>query len=343
MIGYRRTTTTAAALSLLLLLIGGCKEFEITTEVARNGSITRTVAVQGDSSGFGETALAIPSGPEWRRSTRPDSEEVGTTWYVFEKGFRRVSDLQADIDARPGGRYAVRSRVELEKRHRWFTTWWTWTETYAPAWPFRDPPPEEYFTPEDLIRLQNDEADSTLSARGEEWQIRTLYEEFFTRFRSGAVRLAHPDLSPGRLDETKEALFGVLVAAADEADEDEMVEVLLTACTGFYATPAVAELRPEFEDFGRLYDDFNAWYELFGGEGYTHTVAMPGIIIGSNADDVQWSTAKWEIEPGEFLYFPFTIEVTSRAANVTALIIAGLVLAGLISVLAMLAMRRNGS
>ncbi len=336
-----RKSILVAGFLLVPLFLGGCKEFEITTEIARDGSLLRTVAVQGDSSGFGETVLALPAAPGWRTSSRPDSEEVGTIWYGFEREFRRVGDLQADIEARPGNRWAVRSRVGLEKRHRWFVTWWTWTEAYDSAWPFADPPPEDYFTPEELIRLQNDEADSTLSARGERWQIRTLYEQFFIRLRRGAVRLDDPDLVPERLDEEKETLFETVIAAADEADEDELVEVLLTTCTDFFATSAVAGLRPEIEDFNRLYREFSSWHEMFSGEGYIHQVVMPGVIIDSNADEVHMNTARWEIEPGELLYFPFSVEVTSRATNVTLLIAAGIVLAGLIAILAVLALRRT--
>jgi hypothetical protein len=336
-----RSTAIALGASATIFLLGGCKEYRITTEIARNGSIHRLVAVEGDSSGFGETALAIPQDEEWRESTRPDSQEVGSYWYLFEREFRRVGDLQADIDERPGHRWAVRSRVELEKRHRWFTTWWTWRESLGPAWPLREPAPEEYFTAEELSRLQNDEADSTLSARGEEWQIRTIYEELYTRLRSGAVRLDHPDLSPERFDENRERLFRTIMDAVEEIDDDEIVEALLSICTSFFASPAVADLRPEFEDFGRFYADFMAWYELFGSETYVHTVVMPGIITASGADEIVWNTARWEIEPGEFLYTSRTWEVTSRATNVAALIIVGVLLAGLIMVLTVMVLRRS--
>jgi|GEM_PF-5372885 len=335
-----RSAAIVLSASAAIFLLGGCKEFRTTTEISPDGSIHRLVGVKGDSSGFGETVLAIPQGEEWLQSTRPDSQEVGSYWYFFERDFRRFTDLQADIEARPGHRWAVRSRVELEKRHRWFTTWWTWRESLGPAWPLREPAPEEYFTPEELNRLQSDEADSTLSARGEEWQIRTIFMELFTRLRSGAVRLGHPDLTPEQVDENREELFRTIMDAVEDIDDDEIVEALLAICTSFYATSVVADLQSEFEDFGLFYADFMSWYELFGSETYAHTVVMPGIITSADADEIVWNTARWEIEPGEILYTPRTWEVTSRATNVTALIVVGVFLAGIIITLTLMVLRR---
>jgi hypothetical protein len=76
---------------------------------------------------------------------------------------------------------------------------------------------------------------------------------------------------------------------------------------------------------------------------YGNKLLMPGIITSTNAKSMNGNILSWEIEPGEFFFYDFTMSAESRMMNKWAFWVSGfvvlLLLGGLIA--GMIGKRRN--
>jgi hypothetical protein len=327
----------------VLIATTGCREIQVTTRVNRNGSCERVIVVESDSSGIGETAYPMPDDESWSMDVTLNEEdkEGDSYFYTMTKQFRSVDDLNNELSRSAGTGLHISSRVELTRRHRWFTTFVSFRETYEPYFPFRSIPISEYFTPEEIERLRGEEEDKELEKRMEEWQTRNMFEELFQGMLDGASGLNDPDLTPDVLTAEKEELYATLIPAAEESYLEELTPVILETCEKVYGTDAVNRLRPQAEEFEQKFNEFSDFTVKAAEESYKHTVIMPGLIYDTNASDVQWNSVTWNLGPGDFSYAEYEMWVESRTTNRTAIWLTVIVIAALLALLVLTLLRRG--
>jgi hypothetical protein len=98
------------------------------------------------------------------------------------------------------------------------------------------------------------------------------------------------------------------------------------------------KLEPSiFEDFMKKMKVLEA---IFGLEGYTEEVEMPGLITATNSAMLKGNQVRWEFQPISVAASDYEMYAESRVINYWAFVLAGCVLLGLVVLLAVKAVRR---
>jgi hypothetical protein len=311
----------------LVLVTTGCREIQISTTVHADGSVERTFVVESDSSGMGETAYPIPRDASWeqRSALNEDDEEGDAFFYTISKKLKRARDLEEELHEAAGAGLGYRPLIEISRRHRWFTTFLTYRERHEAFFPFRRIPISEYLTPEEIESLKGEETDEAVEEQVMEWQFRNIFEELFLLMLEGAGRVSAPDLTVEGLEAGKERMWEVLIPAAEEAEDEELVEVILSISGQVYETEAVMQLRPEVEEFDRILNEYMEFDSVASGESYKYTVEMPGLIVDTNSEEIKGNTVSWEFDADDLNYADYEMWVEARVTNRTAIwLVAGL-------------------
>ncbi len=335
---------TILLIATALFALSGCKIYHITSEIDRSGACDRTVVIETENGDIADTAYPVPDSTSWDMEVTPNEEtdEEDDLIYTFRKRFRSVRALERELATASYPDHRVLPHVELEKRHRWFVTFLTFRETYEPISIYRTIPVTEWFTTDEIeLLLAFDEADSTLEARAEEWQIRNAYEEFYRYLKEGAMELGSPELTPEILEESKERLYAGLVPAVEEIDEEDFVPFIMGVTEEVFGTARVSLLRPKMEEFARSLESYMEFMEDLTEETYGHSVSMPGLITGSNADEEELNSVSWEISPYTLQYTGVEMWVESRVSNRLAVWVSIILAVALLTVAVMIFLRRT--
>jgi len=326
-----------------LVVVSGCRLYHISTTIDRNGACERTIVIETEDGSISDTAYPVPDSTSWEMEVVPnlETDDEEDLIYTFRKRFRSVRAMEREFAAAeyPGPR--LERHVRLEKRHRWFVTWLTFHETYEPLRLFRNIPAEDWFSGDEIDRLIADDADSTLEARAEEWEIRNYFEEVYRALRSGIEELDSPDLTLEDLEAGKERFYEVLIPAADDADDEEIAELVLETAGEVYGSTGVARLEPAMEAFESEFLRYTEFVGNLAEEGFEHIVTMPGVITASNGEEEDLNRVTWEIESSRIQYLGADLWVESRVPNRLAVWITILLAIGVLTIAIVTIVRRT--
>jgi len=79
---------------------------------------------------------------------------------------------------------------------------------------------------------------------------------------------------------------------------------------------------------------------LMGMEDFHNEAEMPGLITVTNSSALSGNRVAWDLFPMAFLLEDYSMVVESRVINVWAFVLSGLILLGLISLLAVKSLKR---
>ncbi|MFC1545323.1 hypothetical protein ACFL44_01385 [Gemmatimonadota bacterium] len=343
--GFSMNHIRVLTVMVALFALSGCKVYTISTGIERNGACERTVVIEMDTDDtITDTAYPVPDSTTWDMEFDPNGEAdegEDVFFYTFSKRFRSVRALEREFTAISYPDLRVKPHVELEKRHRWFATWLTFRESYEPITIYHTIPAAEWFSTAEIELLVSDEADSTLEARSEEWLIRNLYDGFFTSLRKGVTELRSPAFTPAMLDAGRDRLYQTLVPAIEDVEDGEFIDFVLESMSDVYETGETDRLRTTVEEISV---SLEVYFDLIGRldrEAYAHSVTMPGLITGSNADEEELNSVSWEIEPDILIYSGVEMWVESRVSNRLAIWISIVAAIALLAVVVRMSLRRT--
>ncbi len=340
---YSKRYGTILLIMTVLFALSGCKMYYITTDIDRSGACERTVVIETETGDITDTAYPVPDSTTWDMEVTPNEEtdEEDDLIYTFRKRFRSVRAMEREFANIRYPDLRVTHHTELEKRHRWFVTFLTFRESYEPISIYRILPITDWFTIEEIELLITDDADSTLDARAEEWQIRNAYEEFYLYLKEGVTELHSSELTLEILEEGKERLYAGLVPAVEEIDEEDLVDFILEIAQEVFGTAEVSRLRPKVEEFERSLEAYMEFMEDLTEESYEHVVSMPGLITRSNAEDEELNSVSWEISPYTLQYTGVEMWVEARVSNRLAVWVSIILAVALLTVAVMIFLRRT--
>ncbi len=349
---------------LLLLMASGCLEYTVTTRIMPDGSIERIILVKGDSASVFSGSLPVPADTTWEitwghtsgaESIKTDKE---TFFYKARKVYRNDTELNKEINSGKGGSNIIRRQVKVEKRFRWFYTFYHYRETYFRIFPFSYYPVDDYLNDEELeiVHAGNDELlylpdidkltirKDTLpapvlsqrdSARMNElkqfiekkysrWLRINWYHGFFDVLKTAVINTGK--LKVPELDSTRENLFAFLDHNIDDKTflaSDSAVLLLLQLSSVFYSIDSVSLRQANRAGFDSLITKQNNMLTGFD-DSFTNETIMPGIILSTNSVIVNGNMAKWELEAIKFFEKDYTLRVESRVANKGMMILTGI-------------------
>lgn len=334
-----------ALLVIVMFVFSSCRELTVTTRVNRNGSFTRLITVTGDSSEVLGTGFPFPVDETWAKTVARDTAHGKNYIVQYSKSFRDSDQLNLMI-AQDTSRYRYLDKtISVVKRPGFFYSYLTFKEVYKCANPFHNLDYNRYISG-DALRMANGEeevvtpADSTYKKEAEDKILTFLAEsacsELESITRQGIKKINDPRLN--RID------IGIyhdsLMAALDRSDFNKGRDVLgfYSKWTGTESFSRLDSLQPAlFQEFDNKIDRLDRIFEL---EGYTEEVEMPGLITGTNSAALIGNRASWDFEVFTLFATDREFWIESRVINYWAFILSGIVLLGMIVLLAVKVARK---
>ena len=173
------------AILMLLLFMGSCLDYTVTTRVNQDGSIFRQYRVRGDSAKVFEGSLMIPSGPEWKISSRMEPKDKNDSLseksqYVYEasRTFGSIDELRdwLDTDTSIG---TIKPIVSLKKKFRWFYTYYEYSEVYPMSFPFQKIPVDSFLTEmEQSVIMDDDRTAYSSDSKKLIWKVKDMENKY---------------------------------------------------------------------------------------------------------------------------------------------------------------------
>ena len=163
----KKITRFLVSIMLFVALATGCKEYlkyTITTRIRPNGSIERTLLIEGgdstllkgDYSSVMKGSLPVPHDTTWDITTGRDIRSAPDTtldtiyYYKAVKVFHDDDALNRELNRDTLMENNVTRQVKVEKRFRWFNTFYRYAETYKQIFPFVRIPVTDYLSEVEL-------------------------------------------------------------------------------------------------------------------------------------------------------------------------------------------------
>ncbi len=302
----------------VIIFFTGCDEVETTTKVHKDGSCTRSVVL--DSSDVEKSPYPLPVSAGWDiQYTKSENNHV---MYNASRHFKSIEALAHDLEKSAGNGSKISIMPKLEKRFRWFYTYYRYSEDYNNISSRFLITKEEYFTPEEIKLLSNSsdstKTDKKLDDKFDEWITSNFFESFYRQLRQVVEDLGDPDFSPGLLESKKEALYQVfykdeLISLDDEqttlTDKDM---VILSETLG---TRVVYQIRNELDHIIAGLMRELEWLAAVQLTDFNQIVVMPGLIIDTNAKTIEGSKLTWDVDNSVLFFSDYQMWVESRVVN----------------------------
>lgn len=315
-----------------LLTMSGCKEtYTVVTTLLPDGSCDRVITVTSDTARIPDVAFPLPIDSTWETTWTPPVQK-GEKWlFTARKHFAHVDSMNQEY-ARLAGPEKIRISVSMERKFRWFYSYYSYREKYQSFNPFTRVPLSQFMSDDEVQRyLAGDKSDS-LKKKREAWENRNMFEEFYLGLTDLARAKNEPSFSPSLIESKKEALFKEVMSSNSNDVVDETARTL--------GAPVVRKLSKEIK---AIVDDVMRKTQVAGradGE-YTSTVVMPGTILDTNTKEIKGNSAAWRFSDEQLGIADVEMVVESRSVNLWPLLVTGLVVIGLIILPSLLRQRQR--
>jgi hypothetical protein len=279
--------------------------------------------VSGDSSGADDTAYPFPKDDNSWDMMR--HKEDGEYTYVIRKDFPNVRQLNKEFAYREDT-VKVNAVVKLDKKFRWFYTFYRYEETFFRFFPFNGADLSDFVTPEEMQRYSAGTDSTDIEAQFEAYATHAMFNEFYAKF-VGAVKKSSINMSTALLESQKTELYDKTMQWDFFENETlNFAHHFLQVCDEVYApSQSFMRLEPQLDKLNQKYIDYYEFISEIIGEDYQIEVSVPGHVLDTNANSaVKDDLVVWEIQAEDFHYRDYTMWVESRRLNVLPTALAGL-------------------
>lgn len=342
---------TGLALSACLLFPGCLETYDVTTVVSADGTCERVITLKRDSRKLPSGAFPVPVDSSWTcawsettKAAATDGPGSGGREYIY-RAKKRFSDFEELNRAYPPQRDPanLEIRVRVEKKFRWFYTYYVYDETYGRFDPLHDPiQPSAFLTEEEIQRFMSSEKpDSLLEAKWKLWDQRKKEEWAFVLLIDLVRKKNDPALPVSLFEQHKERLIaafshdsssgggaarkkGQKGRPSPKVQEPGVNGEVLEVMARVLNTTAVWGLSAGLDSLGAEFFRRDSVAGRANG-AYTNTVVVPGVIVETNAQEVRGTTAVWRFNHEHLALADYHMTVESRVVNLWAMIVSGIV------------------
>ncbi len=321
---------------VLCCLFAGCLDQETTTTVNTDGTCERRIVV---------ASLQSPFPLHWDRTWDTTRAVVGTesdsVKIVLTKKFNSFDELANEYrDSGDKAHFGV--RVNVERKFRWFFSYYDYHESYGKFSRDTLVAPETFLTSDEMTRYTYGDTSKALADKVEAWHNRNLFEIVFGTARAAAAALPDSSTILAAMDSHKDAFYHSLfenvngipeIVGKDgkiiEAGLDSLVQ-LAGRVMMIRISPA---LRTAFGEGVRAAFQHSFSPDSKVGWTFTNIVSLPGTIVQTNAGQVKRGEAIWKLDTDRLSFIDYEMHAESRVLNMWAIVATGLVLLGLVAAL----------
>ncbi|GAB3424142.1 hypothetical protein [Niabella aquatica] len=342
------------------IIFSSCEPTDMTTIVHENGSGTRIFSSKADSAFIaGDTShnpfpVALTSG--WKVTWKYENRQGLNDWPG--KNFRPQKNDTAAIFAFATHHYHSMPEMgdsfrfskdhpwhqfkiipKLERKFRWFYTYYTYTEIY-PKLPFKIKVPfDKYMTADEYSfwltgspnlceGMSGNEANNYTSALEKKfslWMLQNVWEEQYEELLQHLQHFRNPP-SVSKMQAAKDSIFQLLILqSSDNSFELNTASVFNTGSTlnKYFHTNTFSKLDRSDDSIMRIIKNPPALetFNHYNSVSLNYKLLMPGKLLSTNGLNKN-DTLVWKIDAFRMLKEDYIVKAESRKLNVLITIIS---------------------
>lgn len=319
-------------LSIITMLFSSCLDIETLTLVNEDGSVERTVSLEGslediEGTGFNRPREELDLWDVQWDSTSEDHSKFSAT-RRFKDGDELNENLKLNADS-----LTTWANVEVLKRNGFFYTRYEYTERVWAILPGPELPMDHYVSDAELsLLLESDDEDreayedslelADIEERMDQYLELRIYEDYLGELRKAGEKLGRSEELESVLLVASDSLLKNLSLTNYYIGNPTLKEILAQYMELDFVEDLLEAGDPGLQDFYRRWQFFE---EVLLNE-ITLQATLPGVIRATNATEVVGNRAALPV-PGHILFFGGeALEVSSAKLNVWAVVITGIVL-----------------
>ncbi|TSA26513.1 MAG: hypothetical protein D4R68_07290 [Ignavibacteriales bacterium] len=298
----------------MILNFSGCREYKTTTKINSDGSCVRTVIVKDKSIIPDSIVFPIPADNSWKIERTKAKDDTTQTVYTATKYYADVNDINNEYK----NKEKIGLHVNLDKKFKWFYSYFDYEEVYHSFFPFRKILLKDFLTPNEYELYLKNDTTKVFKQRLNKYAEENYFEYFFDEFLVLLEKNKIADLTPEYVASKKNII-------KEHIDEyGDKTEKLMKYMERVLGTKSVWKLRDGIDNIVKTILEKMDHFSTANGS-YKNEVTMPGIILNTNAKTVEGNKVNWGFDENRFCYEDFTMMVQSRVINVWAFVVSGVI------------------
>lgn len=327
-------------------------EYRVATSINADGFCLREVYARGDSAFLAGNLAHNPYmfrlDSSWQltpleKANQP--EKRGAKYNVkVSKTFRAIDEISAGLQFEDDVRPLVAPRETLQKRFRWFYTYYT-VKTVYPSIADKIPVAVDAYMSreEQMLWFRGDfsayrgwngmelkEEMDKMEKRFLTWHSRIIYEAYFEAICDFEKRRRSSPYA-AQLAAAKDTLFLMAMKEHDLTESEEVGAIYKTLDKYFktsYFSDVYKQNKQQIDTLCSHQREYTARLEktLFGKD-IEYALTIPGKLVDANAPLAAQDTLRWKVTAVRLLADDYELTATSRKANAWAFAVVALLMA----------------
>jgi len=295
---------------LLLLLSSACRDYHITTKINTDGTCERIIRIDSDTHENILKELPFFIDSTWEKKLEKSPKDTTHQVIIFSKIFPDIERLNGEIAK---GRQ-FKSVIKLDKKFRWFYTYYSYTETYPHNNPFKKLRIEDFLTKEDLDTLSSGSSGKRLSKKTEDFLQKCMAEELIDSL--SAVMKKHSLYEENKFERIRNLLYSNTAGLHDS---------LITYIEKIYGPELTPGIKAEIGRIDHNLDDkIESLISPSEKPSLSTSVVLPGLLLNTNAKSIEGNMLTWKPDSDIGLFIDFKMTAESRVTNTWTMIVTGL-------------------
>lgn len=349
------------ALAICILAVSCSNQDEMLTVIKPDGSCYREFVKIADSVFMnGDTAKSNPFpvdlDPGWEISWKYLTPEIHTNWPVKNQKWN-TGDTSQKItviarhnytDAEEMGKnfrfkksddwYNFKAVASLEKKFRWFYTYYNFKEVYPKIKTFDDVPFSKYMTADeasfwfsgkpDLLKGMNGieirEYIGDLENKYNAWFANNLWNVEYMTLLANYDILDPKPVSKKRLEQARDSVFHKNMTFNTNGEMEQRMDQCLD---NYFKTTAFSSLWNQKESPMKKFEDNldSLDFIKYFTKSVDYKLLLPGKITDPGNAVIRGDTLHWRLTAYRMVYSDCEISAQSRKANLWAFILSGII------------------
>ncbi|MCK5821585.1 MAG: hypothetical protein KAH17_06860 [Bacteroidales bacterium] len=315
----------------MLFVLPGCLDIYFTTEIKPNGEISKTVVFEGDSTEILDVYFPFMEDESWEREWIYIDKDKSKL--ILSKTFKNAKQASLDLNPDDSLPY-IRIQPELNKKFRWFFSYYEYTDLFLASNPFDKIDWREYLTEEEVGLISMDEEDreadpgynkseyKTVEKRFEDYLLNSGFEEFFLLFMQALRNTNEIDLKEEAVLAQKQELFKLAVAG-----KNDYADAILMSFQDILDSADLAKIGQQNIELFGYFDKKIDFFESVFDDNLYFTIRMPGLLINTNSNQIEGNSLSWELDSFDAYFNDYPMTAESRIVNIWAFVVAGIAIA----------------
>jgi hypothetical protein len=306
---------------VLLVFLPSCEhQVAMNTVVHEDGSLDKTIVLEGDSAHADNNFMGIGKASGWEvlaiKKDKVEKTDEGMFIISYRKHFESSEDANQELTGSKDSLFQVTSR--FSRKFRWFYTYIRYSDSYQAINRLQHPT-TDYFNQEDYAFIDRLPAEGSSISKAdslyldrlndkifEVYGTRALFEEYYLQLEQ-LLKSENQAAWVDTLRNHKEKLFESM---QNEKDIENFSDILRKG--GITNLPVsdqkIYQLEQEIESLTNFFSKASS------GK-YKHSITMPYQVVDSNADSVAGNTLYWRPSSTKFLLTDYEMYGEARKVN----------------------------